>query len=70
MLHKVNNGYVISSRNVWVPGLYADEATALYAFQFKDKELQQLQDEANANNGGTGGVITMQMLRSLRDRPS
>ena len=59
MIHKTGEGrYVISSRGVWMPGCYADEGTARYAFRFPDEALQRLQDDANARAGGTGSVIT------------
>jgi hypothetical protein len=41
------NGYVISSRHCWLPGVYENERTARWAFRFSDIDLQRLQDEAN-----------------------
>lgn len=55
MLYKVESGFVISSRGVWLPGCYEDERTARYAFRFSDETLQRLQDDANARAGGAGG---------------
>ncbi|MCU1326163.1 MAG: hypothetical protein JWN34_1533 [Bryobacterales bacterium] len=61
-IHKTSSGgYVISSRRTWLPGSYADERTARYAFRFKDEELQALQDSVNP-----GGVITYEMLKNLK----
>lgn len=42
MIYKVADGYVISSRDVWLPGVYDSEATARWAFQFSDETLQRL----------------------------
>ncbi len=60
MIHKVEDGFVISSDEVWRPGCYKDERTAKYAFRFKDEDLQKLQDEI------TPEVITFEMLQALR----
>ena len=65
-IHRVKNVFVISSHQVWMPGAYDTERTARYAFRFKDRELQQLQDEANKRNGGFDGVITMDDLKKLK----
>ena len=60
-IHKVDNHYVISSRQVWMPGAYESERAARYAFRFTDAELQALQDSVNP-----GGVITFVMLQEAR----
>jgi len=51
--------YVISSRSVWLPGVYASERAARYAFRFSNATLQALQDSVNP-----GGVITFEMLQA------
>jgi hypothetical protein len=43
MIHKTHLGYVISASQVWLPGLYADERAAKYAFRFPDEALVELQ---------------------------
>lgn len=60
MIHRVDEGYVISSRQVWRPGVYDSERTARYAFQFTDEQLTALQRQTQ------GGVITLQMLREAK----
>lgn len=37
-------GFTISSRRVWLPGIYDTMAAANYAFQFPDVALQELSD--------------------------
>lgn len=66
MIYQVGDHFVISSRNVWVPGCYADEKTARAAFQLPNEVLQSLQDKANEAAGGTGGTITAAMLADAR----
>ena len=41
MIRKLEShpGYVISSRGMWLPGIYDSERTARYAFRFSDQEL-------------------------------
>jgi len=53
--------YVISSHQVWLPGSYASERAARYAFRFRHADLQALQDSVNP-----GGTITFTMLQDLR----
>lgn len=68
-IHKVAEGFVISSGGVWLPGCYEDERTAKYAFRFTDDVLQRLQDDANAREGHYKGVITygdLARAKSLR----
>jgi len=62
MIHEVDGGYVISSNRGWIPGFYADERTAKYAFKFKSEELQKLTDEVAPN------PITFVMLQNLRQK--
>ncbi len=61
MIHKVEDGYCISSYQIWRPGCYESERAARYAFRFDDSELQALQDNLNP-----GGIITFEMLQTLR----
>jgi len=61
MIQQVNGGYVISSRHQWLPGQYADERAARYAFKFDYAVLQSLQDKVNP-----GGIITFEMLQTAR----
>ncbi len=63
MIHfiKESKCYVISSRHVWIPGVYDKRSTAQFAFQFKDEELRKLQDSINPNE-----VITKEMLQHVR----
>lgn len=74
MIYRADSGcFVIASRDVWLPGCYADERTARYAFRFPNDVLAKLQDEANERNGGTDGVITygdLQRARALRSAPT
>lgn len=60
--------YCISSRRVWLPGSYADERAARYAFRLDNATLDRLQKEANARKGGPGGVITYADLRAAGRR--
>ena len=62
-IHRVEDGFVISSAKQWLPGIYDTEHTARYAFRFEAVVLQRLQDEANARAGGTRGVITRADLK-------
>lgn len=57
-INKIMNGYVISSRGCWLPGVYDSERAAKYAFRFPAEALQKLQDSVNP-----GGVITFAMLQ-------
>lgn len=66
MIYEARNGtFTISSRRVWLPGVYESRRAARYAFRLPDQTLQRLQDEANAWAGGTGGVITFERLLPL-----
>lgn len=42
MIVQIDNGYVISSKGMWLPGIYEDIKTARYAFQFSNEHLQKL----------------------------
>ena len=58
--------FVISSHQVWIPGVYDSHRAANYAFRFPDEILQSLQDSVNPN-----GIITFEMLqlkaRAMKD---
>ena len=63
MIYKNNdNTFCASSNNTWIPGIYADERAAKYAFRFSNQELQNLQNEKNK----TDGIITFSDLQILR----
>ena len=52
MIYKNNdNTFCASSNNTWIPGIYADERAAKYAFRFSNQELQNLQNEKNKSEG-------------------
>lgn len=40
--HLPNDQVVISSKGVWLPGIYATEAAARFAFQLTDAELYEI----------------------------
>lgn len=60
-IYKVDDGYVISSHDVWMPGVYSTERAAKYAFRFSDKVLYELQESVNPD-----GIITFEMLQEQR----
>lgn len=63
MIHKLKDGYfTISSHNVWRPGVYKDQRTALFANTFNDTDLQSLQTKKNQYNE----VITYQDLEGIK----
>lgn len=67
MIHKVKDGrYVISSGGSWLPGVYEDEATARYAFQFSDAALHHLQEIANGASDPTQRYVRMCDLKRAR----
>jgi hypothetical protein len=66
MIHKVGDGFVISSGGTWLPGSYESERAARYAFRFSADDLQRLQDAANARGDGT---ITFADLQATRKAP-
>ena len=47
MIYKVDGGYVISSRRVWMPGIYECERAAKYASKFSDDVLSELNHRIN-----------------------
>lgn len=62
-VYKVEEVYVISSHEVWLPGCYESERAAKYAFRFSYEDLYNLQESVNPN-----GIITYQMLVDFRKR--
>lgn len=66
VIHKINNGFAISSGNVWLPGCYDSERAAKYAFRFLDEELQQLQNKVNTREPDVSKrMISFEMLQEL-----
>jgi hypothetical protein len=67
MIHKLESspGYVISSRQVWLPGIYDSERAARYAFRFDDLTLAGLNDRI-CHIRGENRPITMDDLRDSR----
>lgn len=65
MIYKVECGYVISSGHRWLPGVFEDEKSARYAFQFPDEILKRLQESVNP-----GGIITSAMLKAAEKHDS
>lgn len=66
MIYQTDNSFVISSRQVWLPGSYADKRAANYAFRFPDEVLQRLQDEVNAKESDPNRrVITYEILKTI-----
>jgi hypothetical protein len=67
MIHKVGNAFVISSRQMAIPGCYDTERTAKYAFRFPNAELQRIQDKVNDSEPDhEKRVISFEMLQKLR----
>lgn len=61
-VHRCDNGaWVIASGGCWLPGVYEDEKTARYAFQFKDEVLAALMAKVRPK------PITMAMLKEARE---
>jgi hypothetical protein len=67
VIHKLESspGYVISSRQVWLPGIYDSERAARYAFRFDDPTLAALNDRI-CHIKGENRLITMDDLRGAR----
>jgi len=66
MISKVDNGFVISSGGLWLPGCYDSERAAKYAFKFSEEDLQALQNEVNAKEPDfEKRVITFEMLQAF-----
>lgn len=68
MLHKHDDGCVtISSRGVWLPGIYDSEKAARSAIQLgDDAALAALQKRANSHADPSKRVITYGMLQQVR----
>lgn len=61
MIYAVEDGeFVISSYQVWRPGVYESRRAANYAFRFDDRVLQQLQDNVKP------AAITFEQLQRAR----
>lgn len=47
-MHRTDTGhYVIADWDVWLPGIFADRATAIAAFRYDERTLQSVQDAIN-----------------------
>lgn len=63
-IHSYDGSYMISEGGVWLPGCYADETTALAAFDVADTTLSDLQRRLNRTKADPAErVITADMLR-------
>ena len=61
VIYETDDGeYVISSRGVWLPGVYADLKAARWAYQFPNITLEQLSK--------TWTPITTEHLRRAQSR--
>lgn len=69
-IHKTDNGtYVSSSGHTWLPGVFADERAARYAFRLKDETLFALQEAKNsAERDYAARVLTFEDLQAARRR--
>ncbi len=67
MIYQSNDegGFSISSRRVWMPGLYATRKAAMYAFQFDEVTLARLSKEICSVRTGNR-LITTEDLRAAR----
>ena len=66
VIHKAQDGTcTISSRGMWLPGIYDSERSARYAFRFGDEVLQSLADRV-CRVDGENRAITMDDLRAAR----
>lgn len=63
---RAGDGYVISSRSMWLPGVYETERAARYAFRFPVAALQQL-TERICWQDGEDRAITWADLRAARE---
>jgi len=54
--------FVISAQHCWLPGSYADEKAASFAFRFDDEVLSRLRDVANSQ----GRLITYEDLAACK----
>lgn len=62
-IHHVDDVYVISSRQCWLPGNYDSERTARYAFRFSNAVLEATEEVVNK---GFQRPITMDDLRATK----
>lgn len=64
MIHTLPDGtFVISSHGTWLPGAYASERAARYAFRMSTRLLARLE---RAIEGGKCVAITFEMLQAAR----
>jgi hypothetical protein len=68
MIYETDEGFSISSNEVWLPGIYETRAAARFAFQFPDRALQALSDRV-CRIDGEHRRITSDDLRALKDAP-
>jgi hypothetical protein len=60
VIHAYDDGtFAIASRGCWLPGVYADERAARYAFRFGDDVLALLRDRC-------AGPIAFEDLQAMR----
>ncbi len=64
VIYPVDNGYIISSGGVWLPGVYASERAARYAFRFSYDDLVRI--HASRGGAGTYRPITVECLHEWR----
>lgn len=66
MIHPGKDGtFQISSHDMWLPGIYASEQAARYAFRFGSSDLSQLSERVCSFHR-EDRAITMDDLRELR----
>lgn len=66
MIHKVDDGYVISLNEQWLPGLYDSEKAAESAIDLPCDQLAELMGMANERAGGSGGLITSEDIAKMK----
>lgn len=67
MIYPVEGGFVISSHGTWLPGVYADERAAKYAFRLTDAQLAELNDSRGA--GAEYRPIQFEDVRRAKGAP-
>jgi hypothetical protein len=66
-VYQTGDGFVISSHQVWLPGVYDTSRTARYALQFSDRDLSDLWDRVLSEGRGR---VTLDDLRSVKKTES
>ena len=56
--------YVIAENQMWLPGSYASEEAARYAFDLPDERLYELQERINNVVHGEGRLIALNDLKA------